>query len=175
MKIKRIDDLHADAGWRNFSFLRIETTDGIVGWSEYTEADGSRGLTAIIHGLADAVIGQDPMRLQHIESTLLSRTIQAPGGVNQRAIAAIVNALLDIKGKALGVPVWNLLGGMVRDRLPVYFSHCGSYRVRSAALMGTPPLRTYDDVARLGEEVKSKGFKALKTNILMLDRPDPTT
>jgi L-alanine-DL-glutamate epimerase-like enolase superfamily enzyme len=175
MKIKRIDDLHADAGWRNFSFLRIETTDGIVGWSEYTEADGSRGLTAIIHGLADAVIGQDPKRLQHIESTLLSRTIQAPGGVNQRAIAAIVNALLDIKGKALGVPVWNLLGGMVRDRLPVYFSHCGSYRVRSAALMGTPPLRTYDDVARLGEEVKSKGFKALKTNILMLDRPDPTT
>ena len=39
MKIKRIDDLHADAGWRNFSFLRIETDDGIVGWSEYTEAE----------------------------------------------------------------------------------------------------------------------------------------
>ncbi|MBY0334713.1 MAG: hypothetical protein K2X49_29015, partial [Acetobacteraceae bacterium] len=113
MKIKRIDDLHADAGWRNFSFLRIETTDGITGWSEYTEADGSRGLTHMIRGLSDLVVGQDPHRIQHIMSHLASRTIQAPGGVNQRAMAAIENALLDIKGKALGVPVWNLLGGKV--------------------------------------------------------------
>ena len=53
MRIKRIDDLHANAGWRTFSFLRVETTDGIVGWSEYTEADGSRGLTSVIKGLSD--------------------------------------------------------------------------------------------------------------------------
>ncbi len=173
MKIKRIDDLHADAGWRNFSFLRIETTDGIVGWSEYTEADGTRGLTHLIRGLSDLVIGQDPHRIQHIMAHLTSRTIQAPGGANQRAMAAIENALLDIKGKALGVPVWNLLGGKVRDRLPVYFSHCGTYRVRNYASIGVPEIRTYDDVARLGEEVKRLGFKALKTNILDLDCPDP--
>ena len=173
MKIKRIDDLHADAGWRNFSFLRVETTDGVVGWSEYTEADGSRGLTAVIRGLSDLVVGQDPHRIQHIMSHLASRTIQAPGGVNQRAMAAIENALLDIKGKALGVPVWNLLGGKVRDRLPVYFSHCGTYRVRSHSVLGVPQLRTYDDVARLGEEVKRLGFKALKTNILRLDCDEP--
>lgn len=123
MKVVRIDDLHADAGWRTFSFLKLTTDDGIVGWSEYTEADGSRGLTAVIRGLADLVIGEDPHRIQYISSRLQSRTIQAPGGVNQRAIAAIENALLDIKGKALGIPVWNLLGGKVRDRLPVYYSH----------------------------------------------------
>jgi L-alanine-DL-glutamate epimerase-like enolase superfamily enzyme len=174
MKIKRIDDLHADAGWRTFSFLRIETTDGIVGWSEYTEADGSRGLTHIIKGLSDLVIGQDPHRIQYIMSHLASRTIQAPGGVNQRAMAAIENALLDIKGKALGVPVYNLLGGKVRDRLPVYYSHCGTYRVRSADVMGVPQLRTYDQVARLGEEVRSLGFKGLKTNILRLDCDTPS-
>ena len=173
MKIKRIDDLHADAGWRNFSFLRIETTDGIVGWSEYTEADGTRGLTHLIRGLSDLVIGQDPHRIQHIMAHLASRTIQAPGGANQRAMAAIENALLDIKGKALGQPVWNLLGGKVRDRLPVYFSHCGTYRVRNYASIGVPEIRTYDDVARLGEEVRRLGFKALKTNILDLDCPDP--
>jgi L-alanine-DL-glutamate epimerase-like enolase superfamily enzyme len=173
MKIKRIDDLHADAGWRNFSFLRIETTDGIVGWSEYTEADGTRGLTHMIRGLSDLVIGQDPHRIQHIMAHLASRTIQAPGGANQRAMAAIENALLDIKGKALGVPVWNLLGGKVRDRLPVYFSHCGTYRVRNYASIGVPEIRTYDDVARLGEEVKRRGFRALKTNILDLDNGDP--
>ena len=174
MKIKRIDDLHASAGWRNFSFLRMETTDGIVGWSEYTEADGSRGLTHIIKGLSDLVIGQDPHRIQYIMSHLASRTIQAPGGVNQRAMAAIENALLDIKGKALGVPVYNMLGGKVRDRLPVYFSHCGTYRVRSHEVMGVPQLRTYDQVARLGEEVKRLGFKALKTNILRLDCDTPS-
>ena len=174
MKITRIDDLHADAGWRNFSFLRIETSDGIVGWSEYTEADGSRGLTAIIKGLADLVIGQDPHRIQYITSHLASRTIQAPGGVNQRAIAAIENALLDIKGKSLGVPVYDLLGGKVRDRLPVYFSHCGTYRVRNHTALGVPPLRTYDDVEKLGAEVKRRGFKALKTNILRLDTDAPT-
>jgi len=113
--------------------------------------------------------------LQHIESTLLAKTIQAPAGINQRAIAAIMNALLDIKGKALGVPVWNLMGGLVRDRLPVYFSHCGSYRVTHAALMGVAPLRTYDDVAKLGEEVRARGFRALKTNILMLGGEAPGT
>lgn len=174
MKIKRIDDLHANAGWRNFSFLRIETTDGIVGWSEYTEADGSRGLTGIIKGLSDLVIGQHPHRIQYITSHLASRTVQAPGGVNQRAIAAIENALLDIKGKSLGVPVYDLLGGKVRDRLPVYFSHCGTYRVRNHEAVGVPQLRTYDQVAKLGEWVKSQGFKALKTNILRLDCAEPS-
>jgi hypothetical protein len=45
MKITRIMDLHADAGWRVFSFLKIETDTGIVGWSEYNESYGSKGLT----------------------------------------------------------------------------------------------------------------------------------
>ena len=82
------------------------------------------------------------------------RQVQAPGGVNQRAIAAIENALLDIKGKALGVPVYELFGGPVRERIPVYWSHCGTYRVRNRELVGVKPLRTYDDVgeARRGGE-----------------------
>ena len=46
MKLAKIEDLHCDAGWRTFSFLKLTTDDGLVGWSEYTEADGSRGLTA---------------------------------------------------------------------------------------------------------------------------------
>jgi L-alanine-DL-glutamate epimerase-like enolase superfamily enzyme len=169
MKIARIEDMHADAGWRTFSFLKITTDDGLVGWSEYTEADGSKGLTAIIHGIADALIGTDPRPSQAIASLLWQRQIQAPNGVNQRAIAAIENALLDIKGKALGVPVYELFGGPIRTRVPVYWSHCGSYRVRNHALVGAPPLRNFDDIAALGAEVKQKGFKGLKTNILPWD------
>src|SRR6516225_9198896 len=49
-------------------------------------------------------------------------------GVNQMAVAAIENALVDIKAKALGVPVYEMLGGPVRDRLQLYWSHCGTYR-----------------------------------------------
>jgi L-alanine-DL-glutamate epimerase-like enolase superfamily enzyme len=166
MKIARIEDLHCDAGWRTFSFLKVTTDDGLEGWSEYTEADGSRGLSAVIHGMAEALIGQDPRPIQAIMSHLYVRQVQAPNGVNQRAMAAIENALLDIKGKALGVPVYDLFGGPVRTRVPVYWSHCGTYRVRNHEMVGVPPLKNYDDVAALGAEVKARGFKALKTNIL---------
>jgi len=48
MKISRIVDLHADAGWRVFSFLKIETDAGLIGWSEYNESYGSKGLTGVI-------------------------------------------------------------------------------------------------------------------------------
>ena len=169
MKLAKIEDLHCDAGWRTFSFLKLTTDDGLVGWSEYTEADGSRGLTGVIRGLAEPLIGLDPRPVQQIASMLWVRQVQAPGGVNSRAIAAIENALLDIKGKALGVPVYELFGGPVRERIPVYWSHCGSYRVRNHELVGAKPLRTYDDIAALGAEVKRRGFKALKTNILPFD------
>jgi L-alanine-DL-glutamate epimerase-like enolase superfamily enzyme len=84
-------------------------------------------------------------------------------------VAAIENALLDIKGKALGVPVYDLFGGAVRTRIPVYWSHCGSYRARYPDLLGTPRVSSYDDLARLGEEVKRRGFKALKTNVTLSD------
>ncbi len=100
MKLAKIEDLHYDAGWRTFSFLKLTTDDGITGWSEYTEADGSRGLTGVIRGLAEPLIGMDPRPVQQIASMLWVRQVQAPGGVNARAIAAIENALLDIKGKA---------------------------------------------------------------------------
>ena len=52
--------------------------------------------------------------------------MQAAGGINQMAVAAIENALVDIKAKAFGVPVYEMLGGPVRDRLQLYWSHCGS-------------------------------------------------
>lgn len=169
MKIAKIEDLHCAAGWRTFSFLKVTTDDGLIGWSEYTEGDGSRGLTSVIHGMAEALIGQDPRPVQAISSLLYVRHQQAANGINQRAMAAIENALLDIKGKNLGVPVYELFGGPVRTRLPVYWSHCGTYRVRNHLDVGTPQARTYDDIAALGADVKARGFKALKTNILAFD------
>jgi galactonate dehydratase len=101
MKISRIVDLHADAGWRVFSFLKIETDAGLIGWSEYNESYGSKGLTAVILKLAEVLIGQDPRPVELITANLYARTRQAPGGLIQQAIAAIENALVDVKAKAL--------------------------------------------------------------------------
>jgi L-alanine-DL-glutamate epimerase-like enolase superfamily enzyme len=91
---------------------------------------------------------------------------QSPGGIAAKAIAGIELALWDIKAKALGVPVYELFGGPLRDRQRVYWSHCGTSRARNAGLIGAPPLRSLDDVFRLGEEVVRRGYTALKTNIV---------
>src|SRR5471032_1642226 len=173
MKIARVDDLHCDAGWRVFSFLKVTTDDGVVGWSEYNESYGSRGLTAVIRALGETLIGQDPHPTERIAATLYAVTRQAPGGINQQAIAALENALLDIRAKALGIPVYALFGGPVRERLPLYWSHCGSYRLHHAATMGVAPVRSLDDLARLGAEVAGRGFTSLKTNIVLFDESEP--
>lgn len=166
MKVERLETLRADAGWRMFSYLKITTTDGVTGWSEFNESFGSAGLADVIEKLSPLVIGKDPRRFEAVTAQLHVATRQSRGGINQQAIAAIENALLDIAGKAHGVPVCMLFGGPIRERIPVYWSHFGTYRVRSAPLMGVPPLNNYDDLARHAQEVKARGFRALKTNLL---------
>lgn len=166
MRIDRIETLRADAGWRMFSYLKVSTACGITGWSEFNESFGSTGLADVINGLAPLLIGKDPRRFEATTQHLHVLTRQSRGGINQQAIAAIENALLDITGKAYGVPVSALFGGPIRERIPVYWSHFGTYRVRSAALMGVPPVNSYEALAAHAGEVKARGFKALKTNIL---------
>jgi L-alanine-DL-glutamate epimerase-like enolase superfamily enzyme len=165
MKVKTFEIFRCDAGWRIFSFLKLTTDGGIVGWSEYNESFGSPGLSSAIETLMPSVIGVDPMQIELVNAVLATRSVQSRGGVARQAIGAIENALLDIKGKALGVPVYQLFGGMVRERIPVYWSHCGSYRLRNPEICKTPPVRSYDDMTKLGAEVKANGFRALKTNI----------
>jgi galactonate dehydratase len=168
MKIARVETLQADAGWRMFSFLKVSTDDGIIGWSEFNESFGSAGLSEVIRLLSPALIGRDPRLYEQVTQHLHVLTRQSRGGINQQAIAAIENALLDITGKAYGVPVYALFGGPLRERIPVYWSHFATYRVRSAGLMGVPALSSYDDLARHAQEVKARGFRALKTNIIPL-------
>ena len=167
MKVAKIETLHADAGWRNFSYLKVTTDEGIVGYSEYNESYGSRGTTGVISEMAPFVEGTDPLAHDATFSRLYAMTRQAPGGINAQAIAAIENALLDVKGKALNVPVHELLGGKQRDTLPLYWSHCGTYRMNevTAGYLGKPVMTSTNDLIELGAEVKEAGFKALKCNM----------
>ncbi|HEY7301186.1 MAG TPA: mandelate racemase/muconate lactonizing enzyme family protein [Xanthobacteraceae bacterium] len=172
MKIAKMEDFHVDGGWDTWSFLKITTDDGLSGWSEFKES-GRRGLAAIIHGLGETLIGEDPRAIGRIDAALYSRTRTVTGGMNANAAGAILNACLDIKGKALGVPVHELFGGAVRERIPVYWSRCGVIRARCAFLFGgvidAPPVRSLADLKPAGREVSERGFRAAKTNVLLFD------
>ena len=167
MLITNIESLHCDAGWRNFSFLKISTSEGITGYSEYNESYGSKGVSAVIEQLAPTIIGTSALSHETAFTHLYAMTRQAPGGINSQALAAIENALLDIKGKALGVPCYELFGGKLRDRLPLYWSHCGTYRMNefTSKFLRKPVLKSVEDLIGLGREVKDAGFKALKCNM----------
>ena len=177
MKIATIEDLHCDAGWRYFSFLKITTDTGHIGWSEYQERFGTHGLTGTIHGLGDLLIGRDPRPVEAITAFLHGVIRQVQGGIAQQAIAAIENALVDIKAKALGIPVYEMLGGPVRDRIPLYWSHCGYVRTRwpdqVKGWTGKDPIRNRDDIVRHAREVAEAGFKGLKTNPMRFGGPKP--
>lgn len=169
MRITGLECLHADAGHRNFDFLKIATDDGIVGWSEYNESFGGKGLTAVIENLGPAIVGKDPRGHVALVALMQAMRRQAAGGVVQQAIGAIENALVDIAAKSLGVPVYQLLGGPVRERIRLYWSHCATYRLAWPEAMQIPPIRTLDDIVALGREVIDKGYGALKTNLLLFD------
>jgi len=168
VKVSSVETVFCDAGWRPWIFLKIVTDDGLVGWSEITDSHGSpRGLKGIVDDLSSLVVGQDPRAVERIYWDLYRATRQSPGGVIQKAIGGIENALLDVKAKALGVPVYELFGGPTRDRVDVYWSHCGTTRARAWQVTNTRKLQSYDDVTALGREVVERGFRALKTNIVI--------
>ena len=172
MKITDVESLHAGVGWRNFDFLKISTDAGLVGWSEYTESFGGVGVSAAIAALAPALVGKDPRPWEAHVALLYALRRQASGGMVQQAIGAIENALLDLNARALGIPVYALLGGPVRDRIRLYWSHCATYRVSHWREMQIPPVRTLDDIVAMGREVVARGYTALKTNVLLLgDQP----
>src|SRR5436853_4530751 len=144
------------------------TDDGAVGWAEITDSHGSpRGLAGIVEDLAPHVVGRDPRAVERIVWDLFRATRQSPGSVIQKAIGGIENALLDLKGKALGVPVHELFGGPTRETVNGYWSHCGTTRARAWDVTNTPKLASYDDVTALGREVVERGFTAFKTNIVI--------
>ncbi|MGH3078508.1 MAG: mandelate racemase/muconate lactonizing enzyme family protein, partial [Gaiellaceae bacterium] len=168
MKIASLETLFCDAGWRPWIFLKATADDGGVGWAEITDSHGSpHGLAGIVEDLAPVVVGRDPRAVESIYWDLYRHTRQSPGSVIAKAIGGIENALLDLKARALGIPVHELFGGPTRESIPVYWSHCGTTRARAWEVTGTPKLVSYEDVEALGREVVKRGLTAFKTNVVV--------
>ena len=117
MKIVRLSTYHAAPRWL---FLKIETDEGITGWGEPVIEGRSRTVETAVHELGEYLIGKDPSRINDLWQMLYRGGFYRGGAILMSAIAGIDQALWDIKGKALGVPVYELLGGLVRDRMKTY-------------------------------------------------------
>ena len=168
MRITKVETLRADGGWRPFSFVKISTDEGLVGWSEFLDGAWSPALPEVIAAFGRTVVGADPRAFARIAAELRAVTQFTAGGLSRQGIAAIENACIDIAAKAAAVPVYALFGGPLRLGIDVYWSHCGSFRAQHAELfereLGLPRLRTLDDMESLGREAAARGFKAVKTN-----------
>jgi galactonate dehydratase len=166
MLVRAIETLQCDAGWRNYYFLKLTTDDGVVGWSEYDESFGSPGVTAVIEALGKRLVGARVQDHERFFTEAMCVTRPAAGGIVAEGIGAIENALLDAKAKTLGIPCYELLGGKIRDRIPVYWSHCGTWRINHPQFYG-PEITDLDGVKAAAAEVEKAGFRALKGNLMV--------
>lgn len=121
MKITGIQTVVVNALYRNWIFVKVLTDQpGLYGWGEATLEWKTRAVVSTVEDLAPIVVGQDPMRIEHVMARMNRMSFWPLGIIGMTAASGIEQALWDIKGKALGVPVWELLGGQVRDKVRVY-------------------------------------------------------
>jgi len=172
MKITSIKTFVVDGGFRPWTFVKIETDEGITGWGDACDWEASFATCKVVDFLAQFLIGLDPMNVEGIFWKNVTKCNRSVGGIAWKAIAGIDTALLDIKGKKLGVPVWQLLGGMIRDKLRLYWTHCASGRNHLANCgqsAGRKAIRSLEDLREFAHMVKESGFTALKTNVMTLE------
>lgn len=146
MRITKLTTYRVPPRWM---FLKIETDEGVVGWGEPVIEGRARTVEAAVHELSEYLVGQDPSRINDLWQVMYRAGFYRGGPILMSAIAGIDQALWDIKGKVLGQPVYELLGGLVRDRMKVY-SWVG----------GDRPADVIRDIKRLREG----GFDTFKMN-----------
>ncbi|MCW4041920.1 MAG: mandelate racemase/muconate lactonizing enzyme family protein [Candidatus Bathyarchaeota archaeon] len=170
MKIADVEPIIVDAGWQTWIFVKVTTDEQIVGWGECSQPRAPLAVAAAVRDFKRIITGKDPRSFEMRFWDMERLAIQGWSGVRAMALAGIELALLDIKAKALGISVIELFGGPTRDRVRVYWSHCGTTRA-SYPQLGKPPIQTMDDITNLGQEVVRRGYTALKTNIIFPGDP----
>ena len=146
MKITRLTTYLVPPRW---CFLKIETDEGISGWGEPVLEGRAHAVAAMVDELADYLVGKDPRHIEDHWTVMYRGGFYRGGGIHMSALAGIDQALWDIKGKALGASVSELLGGQVRDRIRVY-----------SWIGGDRPSET----AAAAKAAVARGFTAVKMN-----------
>lgn len=146
MKITKLETLFFKPRWL---FLKVHTDEGITGLGEPIVEGRAQTVAAAVHEIGRYLIGQDPRRIEHHWQAIYRGQFYRGGPVLTSALSGIEQALWDITGKWLGQPVYQLLGGAVRERIRVY-GH-----------MGGTSLEEYAASAR---KSVAAGFTALKTS-----------
>src|SRR5690349_19982663 len=133
---------------RPYVFVKLETNEGLIGWGEGTLEGKAGAVLACINDFREFVIGADPIAVEHHWQSMYVHSFYRAGPVIGSAISAIDQALWDLRGKILGVPVYKLLGG------PNDPDGVRGYYVANA--------RTLDDLKRLRETARAQGITAFK-------------
>jgi galactonate dehydratase len=169
MKIVDVSTVVVNARLRNWVFVKVTTDQpGLIGWGEATLEWKAQAVCGAVADLTPLLIGQDPMRIEHLWQSMYRHPFFKGGVVTMSAISGLDLALWDIKGKALGLPVWQLLGGNVRDRVRMY-DHLGGGD--SSAVYGTAGVDGFVAAAR---KSVADGFTALKVLAVPIAGPLPT-
>jgi galactonate dehydratase len=150
VRVTNVEAYAVGAGWKNWVFVRVVTDEGIHGIGEATLNGFGRTCEAAVRELAPLVIGSDPRQVRANAIALHDKVSNEGGHVHRAALAGIETACWDILGKSLGVPVYQLLGGKVRDSVACYAN--GWYRND----------RTPEAFAAAALEVSRRGFRAVK-------------
>ena len=146
MKITRMEILPADVG-KVYIFVKLHTDEGICGVGEPSCTGKEHALVGALRDLEHFLIGANPFEIERLWNYMYRTVIWRGGPVLSAALSGVEHALWDIKAQALGVPVWELLGGRVRDRIKVY-----------AWIHGHEPEHCAQDALRRLEE----GFRGIK-------------
>lgn len=157
MRITGIETRVVNAEMRNWVFVKVLTDEaGLYGWGEATLEWKTRAVVGAIQDLEPLILGRDPRDIEQAVRIMRKQSFWRLGSIGMSAISGIEVALWDVLGKHLGVPVWRLLGGKVRDRVGVY-SHLGLGDMRAV-------YETVDEepLVERAQSLLDKGYRALK-------------
>jgi galactonate dehydratase len=150
MKITEIRPILCHCYRTNWLFVKVLTDEGLYGVGEATLEYREQTVVQSLRELERIVVGKDPRNIEAIWHQCYRDLYFRGGPVNMSALSGVEMALWDIKGKELGVPVYQLLGGQVRDRVPCYANGWFS------------PAKTPDEFAEKAKEAVKLGFSGLK-------------
>jgi galactonate dehydratase len=131
-KITEVKPFVLGRGKGNVTIVRVRTDDGLEGIGEGTINYRVRAIHGAVQDFAEYLLGKDASQIERHWQALYRNSFFRGGPIQMTALSAIEQALWDIRGKAFGVPVWDLLGGAARDRIPVY-THGGGRSPQEAA------------------------------------------